>query len=348
MISSLTQEQINTILIALAIAVGFILLSPLFAKIIIKIFRIDKKQKAKLSTFYRPLKGFLNLLGIYISVMFLREPLQIPEGIINAVDKVFRISVIIVAAKGLGQAITVQSKIIKTIQNKINPEKNEDNGSLEFLIKIIKVIIYTIAVFLCIQELGFDLGGLVAGLGLGGVILTLAAQDTAKNLFGGVVIFLDKPFKVGDYIEAGEHVGTVEDITFRSTSIRTLDDSLLHIPNSEMSSVAITNWSELNRRRYKTSLTITLDTPLEKVEKVKQEIKNMLSEQDEIFTDTIMVNFQNILDSGIEVVVIAYSNIVSYGEFIKLKERLNYQIMQILENNHVELAYSTQTIYVKH
>ena len=347
MIDSLNQEQINTILIALAIALGFILLSPVLAKIIIKIFRIDKKQKAKLSTFYRPLKLFLNLVGIYSAVMFLKEPFQISEGIITVVDKVFRISVIIIAAKGITQAISVQSKIVKKIQNKINPEKSKDNSSLEFLIKIVKVIIYTIAVFLVIQELGFDLGGLIAGLGLGGVILTLAAQDTAKNLFGGVVIFIDKPFKVGDYIEAGTYSGTVEDITFRSTAIRTVDDSLLHIPNSEMSSVAITNWSELNRRRYKTNLTITLDTPLEKVEAVKQEIKNMLSEQEEIFADTITVNFQNILNSGIEVVVIAYSNIVDYGEFIKLKERLNYQIMQILKNSHVELAYNTQTIYVK-
>ena len=269
---------------------------------------------------------------------------------IGILKTVIRIISIIIVAKILVHITTSKSSWIRKVQEKINTStgKEVNDTNSEFLTKVIKAIIYIIAVFLIIQELGFDLGGLITGLGLGGVILTLAAQDTAKNLFGGVVIFLDKPFKVGDYIEVGTQAGTVENITFRSTAIRTIDDSLLHIPNSEMSSVAIKNWSELNRRRYNTNLTITLDTPLEKVEKVKQEIKAMLSEQEEIFTDTIMVNFQNILNSGMELVVIAYADIVNYSEFIILKESLNYQVMQILENNAVELAYNTQTIYVKH
>jgi MscS family membrane protein len=280
------------------------------------------------------------------------------ENITNAIDSIenmgileigIRIVSIMIVAKILVHVLTSKSSWIRKLQEKMNMASGKDKSKMnsEFLSKIAKTIIYTIAVFLIIQELGFDLGGLITGLGLGGVILTLAAQDTAKNLFGGVVIFLDKPFKVGDYIEANTYSGTVEDITFRSTAIRTLDDSLLHIPNSEMSAVAITNWAEINRRRYKTNLLITLETPLEKVEKVKQEIKNMLSEQEEIFSDTIMVNFENILDNGIEVVIIAYSNIINYGEFIKLKERLNYQIMQILSSNSVDLAYNTQTVYVK-
>ena len=264
-------------------------------------------------------------------------------------ETVIRIVSIMIVAKILVHVLTSKSSWIRKMQEKMNmasgKEKSKTNS--EFLSKITKTIIYTIAIFLIIQELGFDLGGLITGLGLGGVILTLAAQDTAKNLFGGVVIFLDRPFKVGDYIEANTYSGTVEDITFRSTAIRTVDDSLLHIPNSEMSSVAITNWAEINRRRYKTNLLITLETPLEKVEIVKDEIKIMLSEQEEIFSDTIMVNFQNILDNGIEVVIIAYANIIKYGEFVKLKERLNYKIMQIVSYNAIDLAYNTQTIYLK-
>ena len=247
----------------------------------------------------------------------------------------------------MGILYSIAAKIIKNIQLKINPQKAENNNSIEFLIKILKVAIYTIAVIFIIQELGFNLGGLIAGLGLGGVILTLAAQDTAKNLFGGVVIFLDKPFKVGDYIEANNYKGTVEDITFRSTLIRTVEDTVLHIPNSEMSSVAITNWNEINKRRYKTELLITLETPLEKIEKIKKEIANMLSKEENILVDTIMVNLQNILSNGNQVVVIAYTDITDYAEYINLKERLNYKIMKILENNYVQLAYNTQTIYVK-
>ena len=260
-----------------------------------------------------------------------------------------RIILIIIISKILVHILTSKTSWIRKMQEKINTAEGKEKSKInpEFLSKIVKTIIYTISIFLIIQELGFDLGGLITGLGLGGVILTLAAQDTAKNLFGGVVIFLDKPFKVGDYIEASTYSGTVEDITFRSTAVRTLDGSLIHIPNSEMSAIAITNWNEVNQRRYITNLTITLDTPLEKIEKVKQEIQDMLLEQEEINSDTIRVNFENILDNGIQLVVAVYTTITDFIEYLKLKEKLNYSVMQIVEKNSVELAYNTQTVYVK-
>lgn len=268
---------------------------------------------------------------------------------IEILQTLIRIIAIIIVSKILVQILTSKSSWIRKLQEKINLSRGKENSKneSEFLAKIIKVIINIVAVILIIQELGFDLQGLIAGLGLGTVVITLAAQDTAKNLFGGLVIFLDKPFKVGDYIQLSTYSGTVEEISFRSTAIRTLDGTVLHIPNSEVSAVAITNWSELNKRRYLTNLTITLDTPLEKVEKVRTEIENMLLNQEEILSDTISVKFQNILDSGIQIVVIAYTNIVSYAIYLELKEKLNYNIMQILEDNKVELAYNTQTIYVK-
>ena len=102
----------------------------------------------------------------------------------------------------------------------------------DFSFKIIRGVIYVVAIFIIIANLGIDISGLIAGLGLGGVIITLAAQDTAKNLIGGVVIFLDKPFVVGDWIQMDTFEGTVEDITFRSTRVRTFENSVVNIPNS--------------------------------------------------------------------------------------------------------------------
>ena len=268
---------------------------------------------------------------------------------IEILQTAIRIIAIIIVSRILIKILTAKSSKIRKMQEKINVSRGKSNtkNESEFLAKIIKVIINIVSVILIIQELGFDLQGLIAGLGLGTVVITLAAQDTAKNLFGGLVIFLDKPFKVGDYIQLSNYTGTVEEITFRSTAIRTLDDTVLHIPNSEVSSVAITNWNELKRRRYITNLTITLDTPLEKVEKVRKEIENMLSKEEDILEETISVKFQNILDSGIQIVVIAYTNNTNYAPYLELKEKLNYKIMHLLEENKVELAYDTQTIYVK-
>lgn len=268
---------------------------------------------------------------------------------VEILQTAFRIIAIIIIAKIFVHILTSKKSWVRKTQEKINIARGKENSdtNTEFLAKIAKTIIYTIAVFLVIQELGFDLQGLIAGLGLGTVVITLAAQDTAKNLFGGLVIYLDKPFKVGDYIQLSTYTGTVEEITFRSTAIRTLDNSLLHIPNSEVSAVAITNWSELEKRRYFTSLVLTLETPLSKVEKVRVEIEDMLKEEVDIFSDSISVKFQNILGNGIEIVVIAYTRITEYAQFLKLKEQLNYKVLQIIEDNKVQLAYNTQTIYVK-
>lgn len=218
---------------------------------------------------------------------------------------------------------------------------------LKFILKAIRVVVYIIAGFLIITELGYNLNGLVAGLGIGSVVITLAAQDTAKNLFGGLVIFLDKPFTVGDWIQVDKFEGTVEDITFRSTRVRTFDNSVVNIPNSVIANDSIINWSRMERRRNKVNLCLDLDTPIEKVKKVQSRIKEMLKQHDDIIDDTIIVRFDNITDNGINLMVYSYTNSIDYTSFLEEKEKINFKIMQILREENVELAYDTKTIFVK-
>ena len=115
-------------------------------------------------------------------------------------------------------------------------DKDIDDATTKFMVRGIKFLIYAIAVFIIIFEMGYDLSGLITGLGIGSVVLTLAAQDMIKSLLGGFFIFTDKPFKVGDFIKFSTYEGTVEDITFRSTKIRTLSNSVVQVPNSLISS----------------------------------------------------------------------------------------------------------------
>ena len=114
-----------------------------------------------------------------------------------------------------------------------------------------------------------------------------------------------------------------------------------------MSASAIINYSEMEKRRYYTKLVLELDTKLEKVESLKRKIENMLAQREDVIPNSIMINFQQISDNGMDLVVIAYINKTNYGEFIDVKEQINYEIMTILESENVELAYNTQTIYVK-
>lgn len=191
------------------------------------------------------------------------------------------------------------------------------------------------------------MSGLVAGLGIGGVILTLAAQDTAKNLFGGLVVFIDKPFVVGDWIQMDTFEGTVEDITFRSTRIRTFENSVVNVPNSIISNASIINWSKMEKRRYKLNLIIELDTPLEKLERFKIRVQDMLQSREAIFDDSIIVKFDTIADNGLNVLVCSYTDSVDYASYLAEKEDINYKIMKILQEENIELAYDTKTVLLK-
>lgn len=346
-IVNITTDQIIDIIIAIGIVVLFRIFSPSLAYTIIRMFKLKtrNKKKIKQSAFYKPLRVFLNLFGIYIAVVFLKQPLKISDEIMVIVNKAFEIISVIAFAKGIAESFTAESTLVKKMKEKMN--RDLEDSMFDFLLKVVRAIIYVVAGFIVITLLGINLNGLVAGLGISGVIVTLAAQDTAKNLFGGLVIFLDKPFKVGDWIEMSPFEGTVEDITFRSTRIRTFENSVVNIPNSVISESSVINWSKMEKRRYKTNLCIQIDTPLEKIEKFQVKVKEMLQEKEGIYDDSIIVKFDEIKDNGINVLICSYTDSVDYTSYLAEKENINRKIMKILKEENIELAYDTKTIYVK-
>ena len=344
----LTSIQIIDIIIAIGIIVLFRILSGTFSYMIIRIFKIKSKtsREIKESAFFKPLKLFFIILGIYLAIVFLKTPLQINEQIMDIVTKAFKIISVIEIAVGLANSFASKTILGKKLKKSLSQKM--DDTVFEFVLKIARVFIYIIAIFLVLAILEINLTGLIAGLGLGGVIVTLAAQDTAKNLFGGVVIFIDKPFVVGDWIEMDNYEGTIEDITFRTTRIRTFENALVNIPNAIIADASVTNWSKMEKRRYKTNLCVELDTPLEKLELLKTRIEKMLQERESVYDDSIIVRFDQITDNGINILIYTYTNSVDYASYLKEVEDINIKIMKILNEEHIELAYDTKTVYVKH
>lgn len=344
---NITTVQIINIAIAIAIILFFRVFSASFSYIIIRMFKIKEKKakKIKESAFFSPLKIFFIILGFYLAIIFLKTPLHISNGIMEVVYKVFVIMTTLSFAKGLAASFTPKSTLYKKIKEKTN--RNVEDSMFDFILKVIRIIIYIIAGFIVITTLGFNLNGLIAGLGIGGVIVTLAAQDTAKNLFGGLVIFLDKPFVVGDWIQMDTFEGTVEDITFRSTRIRTFENAIVNVPNSVISNASIVNWSKMEKRRYKTNLCIKLDTPLEKLEIFKRRVEDMLQAREAIFDDSIIVKFDTIVDNGLNVLICSYTDSVDYTSYLSEKEDINSKIMKILREENIELAYDTKTICIE-
>lgn len=338
-------KHINIFNLALAIiiAIVFKIFSSVFAYIIIKMFNLRNKDKKKIKRngFYKPLKVFFVLLGIYVGL----RVLGIPENIFSSITKIFKICTIFLIAKGSANLFNSDSDTFEKVKGKLN-FKGTDTA-VNFLSKIIKTIIYIIAGFIITKELGYDLNGLATGLGIGSVVVALAAQELAKNIIGGFSIIIDKPFEIGDYIETTTCVGTVEDITFRSTRIRDINNQIIVVPNSIVADSSLINATKREKRRYELRLTLELNTPLEKVHELSNTLKELLNSHTSILKDSILVYFDTISNNGIDLQIISYTSIIDYKEFLGFKEQLNYEILATVEKQQIELAYPSQTVYVK-
>ena len=331
------------LLIAVAIILIFNILSTFFTFVIVKIFngKSKKKKNVKENAFYKPIRTFFWVLGIYLAIVYLK----LPDSFMKIANKLFRITTIILIAKGFANILEPNSVLYNQLKNNAKIAKNE--GILKVISKITKIIVYTIATFIIISEFGYDLNGIIAGLGLGSVVIALAAQDIAKSILAGAAIFMDRPFAIGDYVKAKEYEGTVEDINFRSTKIRLLSGSLVNIPNQVLTTECITNWNTLELRRIDVNLGLMLDTRLKRVKKLIEEIEQTLKQNPNIVEQTVNVYFTEITDSSINVKIYCNTTITNYSEFLKLKQDINFLLMQLLEDNGVKLAYPSQDIYIR-
>lgn len=342
-IMQIDVEKLITIIIAITTIITCFLLRSVISYIIIKTFMIKEKDKKKIknNAFYNPLKIFIGIFGIYIGTIII----GIPEKYFEIVRKIFKVIIIMLIANGISNLFSPESNSLKKLKKKLKIDISDNK--INFLYKIGNGLIYTVAILISIMELDYDISGIIAGFGLGGVILTLAAQDTAKNLFGGIVLILDKSFIIGDWIETTNFEGIVEDITFRSTRLRTFDNSLVNIPNAILANESVINWSKMEKRKYKLDIKLSLDTSMDTVKKIINRIYFMLINHPSVINEEAYVKFDEIKEDGISIMISVFTNSIDYDSYLNAKEHINANILEILENENVRLAYPTQTIYVK-
>lgn len=341
-ITSLELTTFSRVIISILIIILFFVARPLLSYVLIKVFKIrsSNNEKIKKSAFYKPLKIFFAILGIYLAILFL----GVNDKILSIVNKAFSISIILLISYVISNALKPDSIFLKPFLKRT--KLNSDPKIIKLITTCIRAVIFCVAGVIVISELGYDINGLIAGLGLSGLTIALAAQDTAKNLFGGLVILLDKPFALGEWIQTQNYEGIVEEITFRSTRIRTWDDSVATIPNSEIVNSSVVNWTKMNLRRIKINLILEFNTKLKQICDFTNDVQILLNEYD-IDKNSITVKFSDIEDSGYKVYISFKTPLKKYSDYMDLKENINYKIMQLLEKNKIELAYPSQTIYLK-
>ena len=193
---------------------------------------------------------------------------------------------------------------------------------------------------------GFNITTLIAGLGVSSVAIALAAQKTLENVIGAVTLFLSRPVKVGDFCRFGNHMGTLEDIGLRSSNIRTLDRTLVSIPNALFASAEIINYSARDHVRYLKDLKIKKETNISSIQSVLDKIKELFSSHEMISYRRQLVQLTDITDSAITIQLDAYTKTNDYNEYLKIAENLNIKVLEILKSCSVELATPETTVFM--
>jgi MscS family membrane protein len=217
---------------------------------------------------------------------------------------------------------------------------------LPFLRTMMKLLFVALCVLVIVQEWGYDASGLIAGLGVGGLAISLAAQDTIKNLFGFTTIVGDQPFVVGDFIKTNDVEGTVEHVGVRSTRIRQMDQAYVTVPNSVLANSAILNWSRLSKRWINMTLRITYDAHRSDIQTLLERVRDMLKSREHVAPDSVLVSFINFGDAGMEILIRCYILLGDWPEFTAEREQINLDIMKIIEELGLHIAFPARAVYI--
>jgi MscS family membrane protein len=228
-----------------------------------------------------------------------------------------------------------------------NTHSRLDDQLVPILNNFFTGLVIVIGVFKLLNLFGVDTTTLIAGATIGGLAFALASQDTVKNLIGTIMIFLDKPFHIDDWIEGGEVVGTVERVGFRSTRVRAADTSVYQIPNSKLSEIVINNKGLRLYRRYNTNLGLRYDTPPELIEAFVNGVRKIVIEHPETRSDSYNVEFTGFGDSALLIMVNVYFKSLAWGVEQSSKHRLHIAIIKLAAELGVEFAFPSTTVTIE-
>lgn len=196
------------------------------------------------------------------------------------------------------------------------------------------------------EAVGLPYEGVITGLGVGGIALAFAARDTVSNLLGGAILMADRPFKQGDLVETDQGFSTVETVGLRSTRLRTLDDSLLIVPNSQLSDRAILNWGRRRKRKVLLAIGLTYDTPREKLDRFVERLTEVYREHPRADASSAWIGLSGFGPSSIDIELWGYFNVFSYDAFVEERSRLVGDIVDLAAETGVSFAFPTRTVHV--
>jgi MscS family membrane protein len=241
-------------------------------------------------------------------------------------------------------------RIIRLTQERLEETAaREENTQARTLVPLLgnflRVTVAVLALLVALSQFGYPVGGLLAGLGIGGIAFALAAQKTVENLFGSVSLAADRAFRVGDWVRAGGTEGTVERIGLRSTTFRTIDRTVIRVPNGRLAEDRIETFGERDRIVMRTSIDLTYSTTPEQLQRIRDELEAVLRAHPLIWPDVVRVHVTGFMDSSIRIEVVAWFQTTVLLEFLDIRQAVLLDFMRIVERNGSSFAFPSRTVY---
>lgn len=304
--------------------------------------RISLKQGEELlDAFESPINAMLYICGIYAAVN--AAPVEALSDWTMA-DKIMRSCIIFCFFWGCYNASGSTKGLLVTVLDTAGLRTEESltniiSTMLRFLIVLFGFV--TIA-----KEWDYDISAFLASLSIGSVAVAFAAKDALANVFGSLIIVLDKPFKTGDWIMANGIEGTVEKVSFRSTCIRTFPQELVYVPNSLLSNTPITNFTLREKRRIDLTLGLTYGSTHAQIESFIASMKDYLNHNPRIYDDGSMrVHFTNYNDSSLDIAIVCYARTGDHTEYLNILQEVNLKAMDLMEAAGVSCAFPSTSVY---
>jgi len=294
-----------------------------------------------------PARLLVTLIGLWSALIVLELPQSIQDSLSLLMNSLVAFSIFWAIYRLVEPAVDIFWVLTRRTMRETGLPSLLDE-QLSLVIKQIgRALVIILGFATIVDAWGYNIAGLVAGLGIGGLAVALAAQDTVENLIGYFLILADEPFQVGDFIVFNGIKGTVETLGFRSTRIRMPDQGLVTVPNNTIMQASITNWSRLEKRRLDMTLGLEYGSSPEQILAVVQAIREMLKSHERVEADSVVVQFVNFNDSWLDILIIGFVNTPAWADFQATRQDINLKIMQLLDEHGVSIAFPSQKLYVQ-
>lgn len=329
---------------------GLLLIIALLARKIVTgiVFALLRKVAAKTKTTFddklfpsleAPVAALIMVIGIFAALKVLKLSEAADTYIGNGSRVAFSLTIFWALWRILGALLDHGHDLAK--------EKHLGVAAfMPWIKKTLMAVLMVMGVLLTIESLGYNVKAILTGLGIGGLAFALAAQDTLANIFGAIVVAIDQPFKIGEFVRIGSNVGGVEDIGLRSTRIRLIDKSLMVIPNKTVAAETITNLSRFTQRRTEQVIGLTYDTTPDQMDAMVEEARRIILAEPEVDPTSVMVFFRDFNASSLDIWVVYVAQDPDFQKYMRLRQRINLAIMRAVEARGLSFAFPTQTIHL--